>query len=385
MRRSIAETNGIAGSISGRPTLKVPHIDEQALLKRHTYNPQARLNKMVQQVAVLFIATVLLGLVLYQARGVMVPVVAAIVIGSTIGPYADYAEQRGIPPFLIYLLLTLLLCLIPYLTIISLGAPVTSWIARAPEVGELLEGKLRFLERPMTVWREVRGALQNLSGSNGTEIHVATTLDGFVTSAMAFVTPAIGQLLVFFGALIFFLSGRRQLKQRFTLSFADRRARLRILKAISEIESSLTTYLTTSTLINLGVGMATGIGAYVFGIANPVMWGLAAFICNFIPYVGPLILATVFVFVGLLTFDNVLQAMLLPIFYMLIVALETQFLTPTVMSRRLEMNSFLVFVGIVFWAWMWGLAGAFLAVPLLIAGNAVWHQIRSPKEKDALP
>jgi predicted PurR-regulated permease PerM len=55
------------------------------------------------------------------------------------------------------------------------------------------------------------------------------------------------------------------------------------------------------------------------------------------------------------------------------------------MSRRLEMNSFLVFVGIVFWSWMWGLAGAFLAVPLLIAGNAVWRQMQPPKEKDVLP
>jgi predicted PurR-regulated permease PerM len=385
VRRSIAETNGIAGSISGRPTLKVPHIDEQALLKRRIYNPQARLNRTLQQLAVLFIATVLLGVVLYQAAGVMVPVVAAIVIGSTIGPYADYAEQRGIPPFLIYLGITLLLGLVPYLMIVSLGAPVTSWIARAPEVGELLEGKLRFLERPMTVWREVRDALQNLSGGNGTEIHVATTLSGFVTGAMAFVTPAIGQLLVFFGALIFFLTGRRQLKQRVTLSFANRRARLRILKAIADIESSLTTYLTTSAVINLGVGVSTGFGAYVFGIANPVMWGLVAFICNFIPYVGPLMLATVFIFVGLLTFDNILQAMLLPVFYMLIVAFETQFLTPTVMSRRLQMNSFLVFVGIVFWSWMWGLAGAFLAVPLLIAGNAVWRQLQPPREKDVLP
>jgi predicted PurR-regulated permease PerM len=283
--------------------------------------------------------------------------------------------------------MTLLLALIPYLLIVSLSSPVSSWIARAPEVGALLEGRLRFLERPMAAWREIREAIQNLSGTVAPQVQVATatTLDSVVAGAMSFVTPAIGQLLVFFGSLIFFLAGRRQLKQRLTMSFADRRSRLRTLKAIAEIETSLTTYLTSMTVINLGVGALTTAVVYLMGIANPGMWGLAAFVCNFIPYVGPLILALVFVFVGLLTFDNTLQAMILPAVYMLIVAIETQFATPAVMSRRLEMNSFLVFVGIVFWSWMWGLVGAFLALPLLIMGNAVLRHMQPEAEKDVLP
>jgi predicted PurR-regulated permease PerM len=328
---------------------------------------------------------VLFGIVLYQARAVMVPLVAALVVGSTIGPYADYAERRGIPAFAIYLGIAVVFCLIPYLTIISLSGPVTNWIARAPEVGALLEGKLRVFERPLSAWREIKEALQSLSGSNSPEFQVATTLDDFVAGAMALLTPAIGQSLVFLGALMFFLSGRRQLKQRIALSFADRRSRLRILKVIAEIESSLTTYLTTAVVINLGVGAATATVVALFGIANPVMWGIAAFICNFIPYVGPLILAAIFVFVGLLTFDNILQAMLLPLLYLAIVTIETQFVTPSVISRRLEMNSFLVFVGIVFLSWMWGIIGAFLALPLLIAGNAVLRHMQPATEKDVLP
>jgi predicted PurR-regulated permease PerM len=365
----------------------VPGIDKQNLLK-HPPSKFATLrifSRRSQQGALLTIVAILLGLVLYQARAVMVPVVAAIIVGSTIGPYADHAERRGFPPFLIYLAVSLLACLIPYLAVISLSEPVTSWIARAPEVGALLEGRLRFLERPMIALREIRDTIEGLGGDNRPEIEVATKLNDVVAGAMALVTPAIGQLLVFIGALMFFLAGRRQLKQRLTMSFADRGSRLRTLKAISEIESSLTTYLTFSTLINLGVGMAVGMVVFLFGIANPVMWGLTAFICNFIPYVGPLVLSAVFTLVGLLTFDNLVQSMLMPLSYLLIVAIETQFVTPAVMSRRLEMNSFLVFVGIVFWSWMWGLAGAFLAVPLLIAGNAILRQLQPAKEKDALP
>ena len=385
MRRSIAESSGVANGTSGRAALKVPQIEEQALVKRPRINFLH--SRQSYHLAMLFIAAVLLGLVLYQTSAVMVPVMAAIIIGSTIGPYADHAERYGIPPFFIYLIMTMLLMLIPYLLVISLSTPVSTWIARAPEVGALLEGRLRFLERPMAAWREVRETIQNLSGNASPNIEVATTtsVDTLVTGAMSYLTPAIGQFLVFFGALIFFLSGRRQLKQRLTLSFADRKSRLRTLRAIADIEASLTTYLTSSTLINLVVGAATAATAFVFGIANPLMWGLAAFICNFIPYVGPLVLAVVFGLVGLLTFENTLEAMLLPATYVLIVFLETHFATPAVMSRRLEMNSFLVFVGIVFWSWMWGLAGAFLAVPLLIMGNAVLRQLQPPTEKDVLP
>ena len=385
MRRSISESSGVANGASGRAALKVPQIEEQALVKRPRINFLH--SRQSYHLAMLFIAAVLLGLVLYQTSAVMVPVMAAIIIGSTIGPYADHAERYGIPPFFIYLIMTMLLMLIPYLLVISLSTPVSTWIARAPEVGALLEGRLRFLERPMAAWREVRETIQNLSGNASPNIEVATTtsVDTLVTGAMSYLTPAIGQFLVFFGALIFFLSGRRQLKQRLTLSFADRKSRLRTLRAIADIEASLTTYLTSSTLINLVVGAATAATAFVFGIANPLMWGLAAFICNFIPYVGPLVLAVVFGLVGLLTFENTLEAMLLPATYVLIVFLETHFATPAVMSRRLEMNSFLVFVGIVFWSWMWGLAGAFLAVPLLIMGNAVLRQLQPPTEKDVLP
>jgi predicted PurR-regulated permease PerM len=384
VRRSIADTGGIAGSDSRRASLKVPSINEDALLKRRPQRAPP-LGIMVQRYALVFIAVALLGIVLYQTRSLMVPIVAAIVVGMTVGPYADYAERHGIPPAAIYLAILLALCLIPYLTIISLSGPVSSWIARAPEAGTLLEGKLRIFERPLAAWREIQDALQKLSGAEGPEFHVATTLNDVVTALMGFVTPAVGQLLVFLGSLIFFLTGRRELKQRLTLSFANRRARLTTLKVISEIEASLTTYLTTATIINFGVGVATGLIAALVGVANPVMWGLAAFVCNFIPYVGPIVLMIVFVFVGLLTFSNVWHALILPLLYLLVVTIETQFVTPSVMSRRLEMNSFLVFVGLVFWAWMWGLAGAFLAVPLLIAGAAIARHLQPGKDKEGLP
>jgi predicted PurR-regulated permease PerM len=384
VRRSVAESNGIAGSDSRRASLKVPRIHEDALLKRRLHRGLP-VGVMVQRFALLFIAVALLGIILYQTRSLMVPIVAAIVVGMTIGPYVDYAEKHGIPPAAMYGAILLTLCLIPYLTIISLSGPVSSWIARAPEVGVLLESKLRVFERPLAAWREIKGALQQLGGAAGPEIHVATTLNDFVATLMAFLTPAVGQLLVFLGSLIFFLTGRRQLKRRLTLSFADRRARLTTLKVISDIEASLTTYLTTATVINLGVGIATGIAAALVGVANPVMWGLTAFVCNFIPYVGPIVLMIVFVFVGLLTFNDVWNALVLPLLYLLIVSVETQFVTPAVMSRRLEMNSFLVFVGLVFWSWMWGLAGAFLAVPLLIAGAAVVRHLQPARGKEGLP
>jgi predicted PurR-regulated permease PerM len=362
--------------------------EDQPVLKRKSgrFSRYFRLTQATERIAVLFIAALLLGIVLYHARTVMVPIVAAIVIGSTIGPYVDYAERHGFPPFLLYIVLTILLCLIPYLAVISLSSPVTSWIARAPELGTMLESRLNFLERPLSAWREVREALQDVGGEKRPEIQVATTtLDDVVTGAMMLITPAIGQLLVFLGALIFFLSGRRQLRQWLTMSFADRGSRLRTLKAITDIETSLTTLLTSMAVINLGVGLAVAVLVLLFGVANPVMWGLAAFVCNFIPYIGPLVLTAVFFFVGLLTFDNIVPAVLLPLAYMVIVAIETQFVSPSIMSRRLEMNTFLVFVGIVFWSWMWGIAGAFLALPLLIAGNAVVRQICGPKEKDVLP
>ena len=92
---------------------------------------------------------------------------------------------------------------------------------------------------------------------------------------------------------------------------------------------------------------------WLVGLPHPFLWGMLAAVLNFIPYVGAgIVIATLFV-VGLLVFSTLSQAVIAPLAYIGITALEGQVITPTLMGHRLTINPFLVFLSIAFWSWMW--------------------------------
>lgn len=333
--------------------------------------------------ATIVIAAILAGMVMLAAKTLLVPVVAALVAGSLIGPALDKAREHGVPPLLSALALVSILAVVGYFLVVLLAGPVASWITRAPEILQLVQSKFGWLERLLGAWREIEQSIRNLGGAPGPEVKVSTPIESIAATVLAMVTPAVGQLLIFGGALLFFLTGRKGLKQRFTLSFGDREHRLAVLRVISEIENSLATYLATATAINAGMGVAAASITAAFGIANPVMWGLAAFALNYIPYVGATIMTVMLFFVGLITFPGFFQAVLLPLCYVAVATVESHFVTPSVMGQRLHLNAFLVFLSLAFWTWMWGLAGAFLSVPILIAGLALFRHVLSEDEPNA--
>ena len=103
------------------------------------------------------------------------------------------------------------------------------------------------------------------------------------------------------------------------------------------------------------------------GLPNPLLWGVLAAVLNYIPYIGPAIVAATLGVVGLLPFQRSARPLVAPAAFIAMVTIEGQFLTPAIMGRRLELNPFAVFLAIAFCTWLWGPIGAFLAVPLLMA------------------
>jgi predicted PurR-regulated permease PerM len=133
-----------------------------------------------------------------------------------------------------------------------------------------------------------------------------------------------------------------------------------------QIETEVSTYLATLTLINLVVGVAVGTAMWLIGIPNPLLWGVLAAVANFIPYLGPIAMITVLAMVGFLTFDDLGQALLAPGVYIGLHLLETYLLTPLILGRRLTLNPVVIFLGFTFWGWLWGITGAVLAVPIMV-------------------
>jgi predicted PurR-regulated permease PerM len=198
------------------------------------------------------------------------------------------------------------------------------------------------------------------------------------------VTPAVGQTLIFFGTLFFMLLGRSRMRRVLVAFFDERESRLRALKIMNDIERSLTGYLSIVTLINIAIGLCGGFAAWVTGLPDPVAWAVLAFILNFIPYIGALTMEAALFLVGLVTFPTLTHALIAPLLFLAFATLEGHFITPGIMGHRLTLNPLTVFLSLVFWTWLWGPVGAFLAVPLLIVGLVVVDHL-FPEEEPELP
>lgn len=338
----------------------------------------ARFWRTAAQSATIGMFIILLVVALSLARPVLLPVASAFVVTMMLGPLSARAERYKIPSLLSAIVLWLLVIAVCYGVIILLGAPAVDWIGKAPEIGRSVQEKLHVLDRPLAALQEMRDALlpSDKKGSLGVDIM------SFVQPALLVVTPAISQTFIFFGTLFFMLLGRSQLRRVVVAFFDEREARLRTLKIMNDIEHNLTGYLSVVAVINVAVGICGGVAAWVAGLPDPLAWAVLGFILNFIPYIGALIVEVAMFMVGLVTFPTLTHALLAPLLFLALATLEGHFVTPSIIGHRLTLNPLTVFLSLVFWTWLWGPVGAFLAVPLLIMALVVIGHLFREDEPD---
>jgi predicted PurR-regulated permease PerM len=314
------------------------------------------------------------------ARPLLLPLVSALVFALFFGPLQVAAERRRVPAWVFALACVAAIVGLINLAIILTAAPLIEWLGRGPDIAASLGNKLQILAGPFSALRDLQHALSPGSDKVGMNIEVTT----FIQPALAFLTPAIGELIVFLAALFFFLIGRAHLRNHLVLFFATQEGRLRALRILNGIEENLTRYIATAGAINFCVGLILGCASYAIGLPNAPMWGVLAFALNFLPYVGPLIMAIALFTAGLVVFPSLGHALIAPAFFVGLATLEGHFVTPNIVGRRLALSPVLVFIALVFWTWLWGPMGALLATPLLIAGMAAINDLL-PKNEIELP
>ena len=133
------------------------------------------------------------------------------------------------------------------------------------------------------------------------------------------------------------------------------------------IKSELGHYLFTITYINIGLGIATAAAMYFLGMPNPILWGVMVAILNYMPYFGATVSLIVLSVVAVLTFEDITHALLIPVVFLVLTTIEGQILNPLIVGRRLTLNPVVIFIGLLFWGWMWGILGALIAVPILVS------------------
>ena len=144
-----------------------------------------------------------------------------------------------------------------------------------------------------------------------------------------------------------------------------------------DTEAAVSTYLYTVTLINVGQGVAAGLGMMLVGMPNAGLWGVLAGLLEFIPYVGSAAMTAMLLMAGLVTFDTTGHALLPAAVYLATNFVQSNLISPMVLGSRLTLNPVAIFIGLVFWLWIWGIPGAFIAVPLLATFKIFCDHIES--------
>ncbi|MGH7516937.1 MAG: AI-2E family transporter [Gemmatimonadales bacterium] len=304
---------------------------------------------------------------LYFARAFFVPVVLALMLDFLLSPLLRMLRRIRIPEPVGALLVLLGAVLVIATTVYSLADPVREWLAKAPVTVAKTRDELRQLRRPVDqvtrTAEQVREAASAPATSRTTEVVVKGPSLGerLFGTTQSIVTATIEVAIL----LYFLLAAGDLFLQKLIKVLPQFRDKKRAVTIARETEASVSAYLFTMTLLNVGEGIVVAIAMALLGVPNAVLWGVLAVVLEYIPYVGAVVLTGILALVGLTTFDDPLRAMLVPAVYVAINFIQGNFLVPMVLGRRLTLNPVAIFIGLVFFWWIWGVAGAFLAVPIL--------------------
>jgi predicted PurR-regulated permease PerM len=331
----------------------------------------------IQSLLLLGIFALLLFFALYFTGEVVLPILFAVILYLVLQPAMRGAARLRIPKPVAALLIICAFLGGAGALGSSLSGPAADWIAKAPDSLRRIEQRLLIFKQPMALLMSVGKQVEKIAEGTAAESKPVTMAGPGVTSLLFSSTRAMLVGLSTTVVLLFFLlvSGDLFLRRLVEIlpTLSNKKQAVEISR---EIESNIASYLATISLMNLAVGILTGIAVYLCGLSDPILWGTVAFLLNFVPILGPLCGVAILLLAGLLTFDGAGQAVLPAAIYFAIHLVEGEAVTPMLLARRFILNPVLVIVSVIFWYWMWGIAGALLAVPMLATVKIVCDRIR---------
>jgi len=317
---------------------------------------------------VLGIFIILLFSSLYFAREFFVPIVVAFLFALTLTPIVRFLRKRGIPSAVSATLLVFVttgsIAIAGYL----LSGPVTELMNDAPRIGADVRERLSEVRGPidrlLRISRDIEDATNNVSASDAQQVVVQQP--GIVSRAAGNLLSAGTTIAITLLLTTFLLASGTLFYEKIIQTVPTLTEKKRALRIVFDIEKEISRYLLTVAVINAGLGIAIGLGLWAIGMPMPFVWGAAAAVLNFLPYIGAAMTLIGVTAVAIVSFETLTMAAIPPLFVLMCNIIEGQIVTPVTVGRRLELNAVSVFIAVAFWSWLWGFIGALIAVPLLV-------------------
>ena len=313
----------------------------------------------------------------YFASEIVLPLIFAVVLKLLLQPAVRILERLHVPRIIASLLVIFAL----FGTIVGLGAavsgPAGTWAAKLPEGIPRLQERLSIVREPINTLQRFLHQVEDFGGTGPSTNATApaqgpTLLTDLFKGTRNFAGGFFTTVLFLFFLLVsgdIFLRRLVEVLPRF-------KSKRQVIEISQKIESDISAYLITITIMNTAVGIATALAMWLTGVGDPILWGTAAFLLNYVPILGPTLGVLIFLLAGLLTYDALWPALLPAGLYLGLHLIEGETVTPMLLAKRFTLNPVLVIVSLVFWFWMWGIPGAILALPMLAIAKIICDQVQ---------
>jgi predicted PurR-regulated permease PerM len=303
---------------------------------------------------------------LYFAKAFLLPIVLAVLLDFLLSPVVRILKRAKIPEPAGAALVLLALLGAVGLAGYSLAGPAREWVAKAPESLAKVQTRLHALRKPVEQVTKTAEQVEEATevakpGPQEVVMRGPRLSERLFGTTQSLLTGALETLIL----LYFLLAAGDLFLQKLIKVLPLLRDKKKAVAIARETEASISTYLFTVAVVNVVLGLAITLVMTLIGMPNALLWGTLAAVAEFIPYIGATVLLATLTMAGLTTFESIGHALLVPGAYLVVNLIQSQFISPMILGRRLTLNPVAILVGLVFWWWLWGVGGAFIAVPLL--------------------
>lgn len=316
---------------------------------------------------------------MFVAREIIVPVVLALLLALLLRPIMRRMRGWYLPDVFSAFLLIAAVVAVFVFGVWRLAGQAQEWLAQAPATVQKVSRMLPANIGPMQDLEKTTDAVQDLGKSDkATEpLQVEMKSSDLAYTMLGVSGHFIGEAVIVFVVAFFVLALSDTLLRQAIASrptFVEKR---NIVQVLQNVESGISRYLTTITVINIGLGAATALAVWLLGIPNPILWGVMATTLNYVPHVGAFLCMVVLFFVGSVAHESIAWGAAAAGTFAVLTSVESYFVTPLVLSKSLQLSPLAVILSILFWGWLWGIAGGLMAAPLLAVIKIVCDQFDS--------
>jgi predicted PurR-regulated permease PerM len=322
-----------------------------------------------------------------------IPLVVSVLVSYALDPIVSWVARRGLPRALAAALVLIVTVGGTGAALYGLRDEAVTIVQQLPEAARRLRDTLRRdrAQNQNGTVNQVQKAAAELQRAASEAAPLAPVPRGVIrvqieeppikvgdylwwgsTSLLAFAGQGVAVLFLVYFMLMSGDLFKRKLVQVSGPTLSKKKITVQILE---EITQQIERFLFVQAFTSLLVGLASWIAFRLLGLEQAGVWGIAAGVFNSIPYFGPVVVTGGIAVVAFMQFGTIGMAALVAGVALVITSLEGFLLTPWLTSRAASMNAVAIFVGLLFWSWLWGVWGTLLAVPILMVTKAVCDRI----------